>query len=172
LRTLQSFLVVGVVCAAAAAILPGCGTSDPGTTGGTAGAPTGGAGAPSTAGAPAGGAPAVMPGNAANGATLYASAAIGCNACHGENAEGSLGPNITGSMTAGIGSWTEAQFYQVVRNGVARSGMKVCIEMLPFTAAMLSDQGVADIFAFVTSKTSDVAQRGSYVMLDPKCSTE
>jgi mono/diheme cytochrome c family protein len=113
-----------------------------------------------------------MPGNAATGATLYASAAVACNACHGENAEGTLGPNITGSMTAGIGSWTEAQFYQVVRNGTARSGMKVCAEMIPFTSAMLSDQGIADIFAFVMSKSSDTVQRGSYVTLDPKCATE
>jgi mono/diheme cytochrome c family protein len=113
-----------------------------------------------------------MPGNAANGATLYASTSVGCNTCHGANAEGGLGPNITASTTAGIGGWTEAQFYQVVRNGVARSGMKVCFEMVPFTAAMLSDQGVADVFAFVLSKTSDVAQRGTFVMSDPKCATE
>jgi mono/diheme cytochrome c family protein len=113
-----------------------------------------------------------MPGNAANGATLYASTSIGCNTCHGANAEGGLGPNITASMAAGIGGWTEAQFYQVVRNGVARSGMKVCFEMVPFTAAMLSDQGIADVFAFVMSKTSDVAQRGTFVMSDPKCATE
>jgi mono/diheme cytochrome c family protein len=114
----------------------------------------------------------VQPGNAANGATLYASMAIACNSCHGENAEGTLGPNITGSMTAGIGGWTEAQFYQVVRNGVARSGMKVCTEMVPFTAAMLPDQGIADIFAFVMSKSSDVAQRGTFISLDAKCATE
>jgi Cytochrome C oxidase, cbb3-type, subunit III len=173
LRTLQSFVMVGAACAAFAAALAGCGSSDTTTPSGTAGAGTAGAGTAGagtagagtagagTAGAGTAGAGTAgagnVPGDAANGATLFVSDT--CNSCHGDGAEGGIGPNISGSP-AGIGTWTQAQFFNAVRNGTARSGAQLCGLMVPFPASCppasacipISDQGIYDIYAFVTSK--------------------
>jgi mono/diheme cytochrome c family protein len=178
LRTLQSFLLVGVVCAAAAA-LPGCGSSGSGGPSAAGGAPgaagAAGAGTAGAAGAAAGAAssiPTFGPGNATNGATLYNDLTVACNSCHGTMGEGGIGPNITFSTTAGIGTWTEAQFYTIVRFAKARSGMTVCTTMAPFPVAKLSDAGINDIWAYLMTTKDDTANRGQGVQLDATCATE
>ena len=177
MRTLQRFATVCFLGAAAAASISACGSSDSGTpTPAVAGAPAaaggraggaGGAGGASTGsgGSGSAGAPALT-GNAASGEALYKKEKIVCNSCHGDNAEGKLGPNITGSMTAGIGSWTAAQFHDAVRSGKNRKGATLYL-MPPFDATYLSDQDIADLRAFTQSKMSDVAVKGMYCESGP-----
>ncbi|MBE2253846.1 MAG: cytochrome c [Myxococcus sp.] len=96
-------------------------------------------------------------GNASTGMTLYA--ARSCNGCHGSLGEGnSTGPNISGSTTAGIGAWTQAEFTRAVRESVGRDGMKLCSTMTAYPS--LTDQQVADLFAFLMAQKNDTAQRG------------
>ncbi len=91
-------------------------------------------------------------GNAANGQALFTNK--GCNACHGMSAEGSAsGPNIAGSTTAGIGAWSLADFTKAVRQAVSPTGKAYCSSMQPLPT--ISDTQVADLFAFVKSKTSE-----------------
>ncbi len=91
-------------------------------------------------------------GNVANGQSLFTNK--GCNACHGMSAEGSAsGPNITGSTTAGIGAWSQADFTKAVRQAVSPTGKTYCSSMQPLPT--ISDAQVADLFAFVKSKTSE-----------------
>jgi mono/diheme cytochrome c family protein len=85
----------------------------------------GGAAAPSTQG------------DAAAGAKAWASSP--CVACHGANAEGGAGPRLAGT------SRSFDQVKNIVRNG--RGG-----EMPKFTTAEVSDQAVADIYAWLKSK--------------------
>jgi hypothetical protein len=187
LRTLQSLLLVSVVCAATAAILPGCGTSDPGTTGGTAGAATTGtAGSTGTAGAATGGAgaPAALVGDKTRGAAAFVSKS--CNTCHGDTSSTppqpiagagvpSQGPNITGSKFAGlgggIGAWTEPQFHDAVRLGKNIDGKQLCALMLPFPAVPdpavpgsvgVSDQDIADLYVFLEAQMATMALQGAY----------
>jgi hypothetical protein len=171
LRTLQRFATVCFIGAAFAALVSACGSDAPATNGGagapaaagapaTAGAPAM-AGAPATAGAPAGGATGLT-GNAAMGMTLYSSATVGCNTCHGPMGEGDQGPNITGSTSAGIGAWTEPQFHDAVRNAKDKTGVKLYFLMPAVDAATLSDQGIADIYAFLMSKKVETANPGKY----------
>ncbi len=177
MRTLQSFLTFGFVCAALSASLAACSSDSDSSTGaaGAAGTPTGevpGAGAGGAATSAGGAGPATgggggmmaaseVPGDATNGATLYASSSLICNSCHGANAEGGIGPNITASVTAGIGSWTQAQFFNAVRNKKSRSGKDLCSFMVAFPVSSVSDQGIYDIYAFVKSKTNDTVNKGS-----------
>ncbi|MEO8901967.1 MAG: c-type cytochrome [Polyangiaceae bacterium] len=185
---MKNFLMFSVGCAALAAFVPACSSTDA-PSGGGAGAPSGGAGAPGGgAGAPSGGGSGLAvntftgPGDAVNGATVYARAAsadaASCSSCHGADAAGSLGPNITPSTTAGIGGWTEEQFFQLVRNRKSRAGTTVCMEMSPsadgkpFTTALVSDKEIADLYAFLMAKPpNDTVQKGAYLALDPACST-
>jgi cytochrome c553 len=180
LRTLQSFLLVGVVCTAAA-LLPGCSSSDPATTGGAgapgAGGATGGAGA-GTAGAGTAG------GGAAGSAPLVGDATRGkaamtsksCNSCHGEDGSGmaAAGPNITGSklpgLGGGIGNWTEAQFHDAVRLAKNIDGKQLCLLMAPFPAMPtgmpgsigVSDQDIADLYVYLEAQMATMALQGGY----------
>lgn len=96
-------------------------------------------------------------GNAASGMTLYG--ARSCNGCHGQLGEGnSTGPNISGSNTAGIGTWTQAEFNRAVRESVGRDGMRLCSTMTPYPT--LTDQQLADLFAFLKGQKHDTVQRG------------
>ncbi|MBL8921049.1 MAG: cytochrome c [Myxococcaceae bacterium] len=96
-------------------------------------------------------------GNAANGMTLYV--ARSCNGCHGASGEGnSTGPNVTGSTTAGIGTWTLAEFTKALRESIGKDGMKFCTTMTPYPN--LTDQQVADLFAFLQAQKNDTVQRG------------
>jgi mono/diheme cytochrome c family protein len=85
----------------------------------------GGAAAPSTQG------------DAAAGAKAWASAP--CVACHGANAEGGAGPKLAGT------SLPFDTVKNTVRNG--RGG-----EMPKFSADQVSDQSLADIYAWLKSK--------------------
>ena len=141
----------------------------------SAGAPQS-AGAPSSAGAPGfagsfpvAGAPpigpnepAVPPGDPAPGSQIFHSPLVACNACHGERGEGLLGPNITMSLTAGIGAWSYRQFYDAVRFARDRDGQPLCILMVAADPSYVSDQGVADLYAFLSTTRSDVRNRGTY----------
>jgi mono/diheme cytochrome c family protein len=96
------------------------------------------------------------------GAALYTANA--CNGCHGENAEGRpLGPNISGSTSAGIGSWTQAQFTSALLEGrglpLADGGVNaLCANMPRF--ARLNPTQLTDLLAYLQSKSSDAVQRG------------
>ncbi|MBM4783675.1 MAG: cytochrome c [Archangiaceae bacterium] len=91
-------------------------------------------------------------GNAVNGQAIYANK--GCSSCHGMSAEGTAsGPNISGSGTAGIGNWSQADFTKAVRQAQSPSGKAYCSNMQPNPT--LSDTQVADLFAFVKSKMSE-----------------
>jgi len=135
---------------------PGAGAGAPG-----AGAPGAGAGAPGAgAGAPGAGAGPMLTGNATTGATVYSTK--GCSGCHGTNGEGAAGPNITGSMTAGIGKWTIAEFTAAVRSATNRKGAALCSLMAKSDVNLIGDQAMADMFAFLKSKPVDTAVAGSY----------
>lgn len=73
-------------------------------------------------------------GDAAAGQQTYAS--LPCIGCHGENAEGSMGP-----MLAGFSSWEK--FKTIVRGGEDA--------MPKFGTEKVSDQQLADIFAWLSS---------------------
>jgi len=73
-------------------------------------------------------------GDAAAGQTTYAS--LPCVGCHGENAEGSVGPKLAGFS----GGWDK--FQTTVRNGHE--------EMPKFGTDVVSDQQLADVYAWLT----------------------
>jgi mono/diheme cytochrome c family protein len=88
------------------------------------------------AGAPVG-APA---GNVDNGKKLFAS--VGCNACHGDNAQGMTG-TPTGGPKIGPPPMAYSAFVMQVREPAGR--------MIPFGAAEVPDAQLADIYAFLQS---------------------
>lgn len=174
MRTLQRFATVCFISAALAALASACGSSDsttpaPGTAGatGTAGAPTSTAGAPTstagastgTAGAATGTAGAATTGNATNGAAVYVSAS--CSGCHGPIGDGGEAPNITGNKDVGIGNWTEAQFHDAVRSATNRKGSPLCLFMVSFNEATISDSGIADVYAYLMTQNSATAHVGT-----------
>jgi mono/diheme cytochrome c family protein len=73
-------------------------------------------------------------GDAAAGQTAFAS--VGCAGCHGESAEGGVGPKLAGFS----GGWDK--FQTTVRNGRE--------EMPKFGTDMVSDQQLADVYAWLT----------------------
>lgn len=96
-------------------------------------------------------------GKVADGMTLYV--ARSCNGCHGASGEGnSTGPNITGSTTAGIGAWTIGEFTKAVRQAIGKDGTMLCSSMTPYPT--LTDQQVADLFAYLKAQKNDTVQRG------------
>ncbi|MEO6600668.1 MAG: cytochrome c, partial [Polyangiaceae bacterium] len=103
-----------------------------------------------------------LTGDPVMGATLYASSTYGCNGCHGDKAQGGGGPNITGNMMAGIGSWTQQQFQDAVRTGKNRMGTPLCNAMVPFPESVVSNQGLADVYAFTKAQNSADVQTGTY----------
>jgi len=97
-------------------------------------------------------------GNATAGMTLFV--ARSCNGCHGNLGEGNAtGPNISGSTTAGIGSWTQPEFSKAVKQATSRTGRMYCATMTAYPT--LSDQQVADLFAFLKAQKNDTVQRGT-----------
>lgn len=101
--------------------------------------------------------PSTITGSASRGRTLYAARA--CNGCHGSTGQGNTtGPNITGSKTAGIGEWSRDEFRKAVRESVGRNGMPLCSTMPPYPN--LTEQQVADLFAFLLAEVNDTPQRG------------
>ena len=95
-------------------------------------------------------------GNVSAGMTLYRS----CNGCHGNAGEGNAtGPNITGSTTAGIGAWTQAELTKAVKQAIGRDNMAFCATMTPYPT--LTDVQLADLFAFLKAQKNDTVQRGT-----------
>ena len=84
-----------------------------------------------------GGAAPQAQGDAKAGAQAWVSA--GCVGCHGANAEGGVGPKLAG---------TSLPFDQV--KNTARNGKGVA--MPKFSAGQISDQGLADIYAWLKSQ--------------------
>ena len=168
LRTLHSFATICVLSAAVAALLPAC-SSDPEPvppgTAGAAGAPAVVAGAP---GAGSAGAPAAAgaTGDPTKGAAVWTAQA--CASCHAETAAGREGPNITMSVTAGIGAWTYQQFHDAVRLAKDTDGTDLCPLMQKFPETSISEAGMLDLYAFIKTKPiSDVANEGTYKPLCP-----
>ena len=89
-------------------------------------------------------------------------AAHACSACHGENAAGNLGPNITPSRTFGIGAWNFKQFYSAVRYGLNGNGTNLCLAMARFSESDISEQGMRDLYEYLSSKPAvDVPNGGT-----------
>ena len=84
-----------------------------------------------------------------------------CKLCHGDLGAGTLGPNITGSTTAGIGSWTEAQFLTTLRDGVDNKGKGLCAEMEKYPATKFSDAEVQKMYDYLLAQKNDTVNRGS-----------
>ena len=139
--------MVCMLGSALAALISGCGTSDPATPGGGAGS--------------AGAAAVDLMGDATRGAAVYSSTTATCNTCHGKMGEGDQGPNISGSVTAGIGSWTQTQFHDAVRLAKGKDGKRLCSFMAAFEEKYISEQGIADVYAFLKSKPSDIVVKGT-----------
>lgn len=79
-------------------------------------------------------------GDAARGAEIFAA---NCKACHGPNAEGgSLGPTL---VSAQVAANDDEFFRNTIANGRAGSAM-------PAWSAILSDQDIQDVIAFLRSK--------------------
>ena len=135
MRTLPSFATICLLGTALAALLPAC-SSDAEPT------PTD---------------------PVAKGEAIWLNKDVDCGSCHGPDAKGLYGPNITNSMTAGIGGWTLAQFTGAVRNGVDEKGVALCASMTTFTAAEINDAQMSDLFAYIKSKpVSDVPNTGTF----------
>ena len=84
-----------------------------------------------------------------------------CAICHGPKGGGLLGPNISGSTTAGIGSWTDAQFTAAVRTGVDDEGKTLCPDMTRYPVALISDAKLAAIHAFLKGNIENTPQAGT-----------
>jgi len=97
-------------------------------------------------------------GDSSSGQALFTS---NCSTCHGSKGEGGVGANITGSTTAGIGSWTAAQFMAAVRSGVDDEGMQLCATMPKFSSSLLSDAQVTSIHDFLLMQMNDTAHEGT-----------
>lgn len=103
----------------------------------------------------------MLTGDATRGAALYANKDVACDSCHGKNGEGDQGPNITNSSTAGIGTWSYQEFHDAVRLQKRKGGGMLCTFMQPFAEKDLSEQGMADIYAWLKTKSSDTVVKGS-----------
>lgn len=94
-----------------------------------------GQGAATNAPAPAGAAAQAPPGNAENGKKIYSS--YGCYQCHGYAAQGGAGARLAPRPIA------FATFSRYVRRPTG--------QMPPYTAKVVSDQELADIYAFLVT---------------------
>jgi cytochrome c553 len=123
-------------------------------------AAAGSAGVGTTASVSSAGASAIV-GDATRGEAVYQQ--VACYSCHGQNAAGNGGPNITPSKTAGIGAWTYQQFHDAVRFGKAPNGSTLCAFMVPFFESDLSERSIQDVYAFLNTKPAvDVVNKGTY----------
>ncbi len=95
--------------------------------------------------APAG----VTPAAIAKGDTIYHKTGL-CYACHGSNAEGAVGPNLTDAeWLQGDGSYD--MIVAVVTSGVPAEKAKKGIAMPPKGGSSISDEDVKAVAAYVYS---------------------
>jgi mono/diheme cytochrome c family protein len=134
-------------------------TASGGGGGATGGAPaaTGGSAGAATAGANNAGAANTTPGDPVQGQSAYGTQ---CSICHGATGQGGLGPNITASVTAGVGSWAQADFEKAVRQGVGKDGQPLCPSMTRYSASTLSDSDLKNIYAYLRTVTNDAVNAG------------
>lgn len=103
------------------------------------------AGAQEPAAAPAGVTPAMI----AQGDTIYHKSGL-CYACHGSNAEGAVGPNLTDAeWLHGDGSYD--MIVATVTSGVPADKAKKGIPMPPKGGSSISDDEVKAVAAYVYS---------------------
>jgi mono/diheme cytochrome c family protein len=109
-----------------------------------------------------------VPGNEGNAAAgKYLAAAANCSSCHSkgdgpqfaggvpfETALGTIySSNITSDKATGIGNWTLPEFRRAMHEGIAADGRRL-FPAFPYTAfTKISDQDVADIFAYLQTIT-------------------
>jgi cytochrome c553 len=86
-----------------------------------------------------------------------------CNSCHGNNGEGSQGPNITPSTAAGIGAWTTDQIKSAIRDGKNKDGKNLCSSMPRWSTSQISDSDLATLVDFLQKELTavDVPNQGS-----------
>lgn len=96
--------------------------------------------------------------SAKEGAALFAT---NCATCHGPAAAGAIGPNITSSTSAGIGSWSEEEFFRAVRTGVDDEGEMLCEVMPRFSQSTLGDNQLASIYDFLLTLVNDTENAGT-----------
>jgi mono/diheme cytochrome c family protein len=87
--------------------------------------------------------------------------AMMCAGCHGDNfaggsASGPPGsppsPNLTPDRTAGIGTWTEADFFRALREGRRPDDSEIQREFMPWTAfANMTDTELRALWLYFTS---------------------
>lgn len=84
-------------------------------------------------------------GDASAGKEVFAS---NCAGCHGADAKGQVGPNLT--TADGPKAWDDAAFLTAIRAG--KTPEKTLQPMMPrFTEAQVSDKQAADVHAFIKS---------------------
>lgn len=99
-------------------------------------------------------------GDAAAGKTEYE--AKFCGTCHGTTGEGGLlGPNITGSMTAGIGTWSYADFEAAVRVGTDPRGGFLCTTMTTYPESSITAEAMANLYAFLMAEMNETVMMGA-----------
>jgi mono/diheme cytochrome c family protein len=98
---------------------------------------------------------------------LYLAKAAGCVGCHTENKDGAptfaggralktpfgtfYGPNITPDAEAGIGRWTEADFFRAMRQGERPNGSNY-FPAFPYPSfTRMTDDDLRDIWAYLRS---------------------
>jgi mono/diheme cytochrome c family protein len=84
-----------------------------------------------------------------------------CARCHGATAAGDIGPNISGSTSAGIGAWTREQFRKAVRAGVDDQGQPLCERMPHFSEGALSDEQLNGIHDYLLTVMNDRESKAS-----------
>jgi len=88
---------------------------------------------------------------------------IACPSCHGENAAGLYGRNITPSRTAGIGAWNYKQFYTALHYGTDPDGRQLCAAMPRFSESEISERGTKNLYAYLSSKPAvDTPNTGTF----------
>ncbi len=83
-----------------------------------------------------------------------------CLSCHGTGAVGGIGPNITFSTTAGIGTWSQQELLTLVRTGSTKDGRMTCATMTRFSAIQLSDAKVQTIYTYLQTLKNDKVNKG------------
>lgn len=70
-----------------------------------------------------------------------------CKTCHQADFGGlALFANITPDEVTGIGTWTDEDISNAVRNGVGKDGSKLCLQMMKYP---FSDEQMADVIEFL-----------------------